>query len=79
MPETFFKMAAAELEAVEKRIEEGLKRQARYFVAAPAEMAQIGPPAAAEALARWHGWMFVNHMNGTNYEFFVAEPGQELY
>jgi hypothetical protein len=68
-----------ELEAVEKRIEAGIERQARYFVASPAEMAQLGSPVAAEAIAKWHGWMFVNHMNGTAYEFFEATPGQELF
>lgn len=67
------------LGAVEKRVEEGIRVQGRYFVAAPAEMEELGSPAAAEAFAEWHGWMFVNHMNGEHYEFFEAVPGQVLY
>jgi hypothetical protein len=67
------------LGAVEKRIEEGILLQGRYFVAAPAEMAQLGSPAAALAFAQWHGWMFVCHLGGENYEFFEAVPGQQLY
>ncbi|GEM_PF-2113134 len=68
-----------ELEAVERRIEAGIRRQGRYYVATRAEMAQIGDPVHAEAFALWHGWAFVNHLNGENYEFFEARPGQELY
>jgi hypothetical protein len=68
-----------EIEAVERRIEEGIRRQGRYFVATRAEMAQIGDPVQAEAFALWHGWAFVNRLNGENYEFFEACPGQELY
>jgi hypothetical protein len=67
------------LEAMEQRIEEGIRRQGRYFVAAPAERAQIGDAVHAEAFALWHGWAFVSHMNGEFYEFFEARPGQELY
>lgn len=65
--------------ALEKRIEKGIEWQGRYFVAAPAEMAQLGSPGAALAFARWHGWMFVSHLNGTNYEFFEAVPGDQVY
>lgn len=66
------------LGALEKRIEEGIKWQGRYFVSSPAEMEQLGSPEAAAAFARWHGWMFVNHLNGENYEFFEAVPGDEV-
>ena len=68
-----------ELGALEKRIEEGMHWQGRYFVAAPAEMAQLGSPDEALAFAVWHDWMFVCHLGGENYEFFQAVPGQELY
>ena len=67
------------LRALETRIEEGLELQGRYYVAAPAEMAQLGSPEAALAFAQWHGWAFVCHLGGENYEFFEALPGQELY
>jgi len=65
--------------ALEKRIEEGIILQGRYYVSAPAELAQLGSPEAALAFARWHGWAFVCHLNGANYEFFQAELGQQLY
>jgi len=67
------------LGALEKRIKEGLALQGRYYVVAPAERAQLGSPEAALAFARWHGWAFVCHLNGASYEFFQAEPGQQLY
>ena len=67
------------LGALEKRIEEGIVWQGRYFISAPAEMAQLGSPEAALAFARWHGWAFVCHLGGANYEFFEAVPGQQLY
>ena len=66
------------LGALEKRIEEGIKWQGRYFVSAPAEMEQLGSPKAAAAFALWHGWMFVDHLNGENYEFVEAVPGDEV-
>ena len=65
--------------ALEKRIGEGITLQGRYYVSAPAELAQLGSPEAALAFARWHGWAFVCHLNGANYEFFQAELGQQLY
>lgn len=65
--------------ALEKRIEKGIEVQGRYFVAAPAEMRQLGDVESARAFALWHGWMFVNHLGGTNYEFFETMPGQQLY
>ena len=65
--------------ALEKRIEEGIVWQGRYFVSAPAELAQLGSPESALAFARWHGWAFVCHLGGANYEFFEALPGQQLY
>jgi len=65
--------------ALEKRIEEGIRSQGRFFVAAPAEMAQLGSPEAALAFALWHNWMFVCHLGGSNYEFFEAVPGQQLF
>ena len=65
--------------ALERRVEEGIRLQGRYFVSAPAEMDQLGGPEAARALALWHGWMFVCHLDGANYEFFEAMPGQQLY
>ena len=67
------------LAALEKRIERGIAWQGRYFVSAPAEMAQLGSPEEAGAFAHWHHWMFVCHLGGENYEFFEAVPGQELY
>ena len=67
------------LGALEKRIEEGIARQGRYFVSAPAERAQLESPDAAFAFAQWHGWEFVCHLGGENYEFFQAEPGQQLF
>lgn len=67
------------LGALEKRIEEGIRQQGRYFIAAPAEKAQLGDPEAALAFANWHGWMFVCHLGGDDYEFFEACPGQQLY
>ena len=66
------------LGALEKRIEEGIAWQGRYFVSAPSEMEQLGSPEAALAFAQWHGWMFVSHLNGANYEFFEARSGQQL-
>ena len=42
-------------------------------------MEQLGTPKAALAFAVWHGWMFVCHLDGANYEFFESLPGQELY
>ena len=65
--------------AMERRIEEGIKLQGRYFVCAPAEMKQLGDLESARAFAQWHGWMFVNHLGGANYEFFETMPGQQLY
>lgn len=65
--------------AMERRVEEGIKLQGRYFVSAPAEMKQLGGPEAARAFALWHGWMFVCHLGGANYEFFETMPGQQLY
>ena len=65
--------------ALERRIEGGIRVQGRYFVAAPSEMEQLGTPEEAELFAQWHGWMFVSHLNGENYEFFEAVPGQELF
>jgi len=67
------------LGALEKRIEKGIEWQGRYFVSAPAEMEQLGSPEAASAFAWWHGWMFVKHLDGENYEFLEAVPGEELY
>ena len=67
------------LGALEERIRQGLERQGRYFVSAPAERARLGSPEAARAFALWHGWMFVCHLDGENYEFFETMPGQELY
>jgi len=67
------------LGALEKRIEEGIEWQGRYFVSAPAEMEQLGSPQAARAFALWHDWAFVCHLDGANYEFFEAVPGEELY
>ena len=67
------------LGALEKRIEQGIESQGRYFVSAPAEMDQLGSPESALEFARWHGWMFVCHLNGENYEFFEAVPGQQLF
>jgi len=67
------------METLVKRIEAGMKLQARYYVSAPAEMARLGSPAAAEAFAREHGWILVTHMNGEHYEFIEARPGQQLY
>ena len=67
------------METLVKRIEAGMKLQARYYVSAPAEMARIGSLATAEALARAHGWMLVTHMNGEHYEFIETRPGQQLY
>ena len=67
------------LEALVKRIEAGMKRQARYYVSAPAEMARLGSLEHAEAFAREHGWMLVSHMNGEHYEFIEARPGQVLF
>jgi len=65
--------------AMERRVEAGIKLQGRYFVCAPAEMKQLGGQEAARAFALWHGWMFVSHLNGQNYEFFETMPGQQLY
>jgi len=56
-----------------------MARQGRYFVSAPAEMAQLGGVEAARGFALWHGWMFVCHLDGAYYEFFEAVPGQQLY
>ena len=67
------------LGALERRIEKGVEWQGRYFVSAPAEMEQLGTPESALAFAVWHGWMFVCHLDGANYEFFETRPGQELY
>ena len=67
------------MKALVKRIEAGMKIQARYYVSAPAEMARIGPLSTAETLARGHGWMLVSHLNGEHYEFIEARPGQVLY
>ncbi|MDD5348899.1 MAG: hypothetical protein PHQ12_01690 [Chthoniobacteraceae bacterium] len=67
------------LGALEERVREGIARQGRYFVGAPAELARLGDVKAAEAFARWHGWMFVCHLDGAAYEFFETRPGQQLY
>ena len=67
------------LGALEERIRRGMARQGRYFVSAPAEMARLGSLEAARAFALWHGWMFVCHLEGANYEFIETVPGQELY
>jgi len=67
------------METLAKRIEAGMKLQARYYVSAPAEMARLGSPANAEAFAEAHGWMLVSHMNGEHYEFIEARLGQVLY
>jgi hypothetical protein len=64
---------------MERRIEDGIRVQGRYFVASPAEMKQLGDVESARAFAVWHGWMFVPHLNGEHYEFFETMPGQELY
>lgn len=66
------------LAALEKRIEEGIRTQGRYFVSAPAELAQLGTPEAALAFAVFHNWMLVIHLDGANYEFFETRPGQIL-
>ena len=66
-------------ETLARRIEAGMKIQARYYVSAPAEMARIGSLEHAEAFAREHGWMLVSHMNGEHYEFIEARLGQVLY
>jgi len=65
--------------ALEERVREGMARQGRYFVSAPAEMAQLGGVEAARGFALWHGWMFVCHLDGAYYEFFKAAPGQQLF
>ena len=70
-----------ELESLAKRMKQGMHRQGRYFASSPAEMAQLGDLAHAMEFARRHGWMFVSHLGGENYEFFEAtdSPRQDLY
>ena len=70
-----------ELTALAERIERGVREQGRYFVSSPAEMAQFGDIRHVVEFAREHGWIFVCHLGGTNYEFFEAvhSPHQELY
>ena len=70
-----------ELTALAERIERGMKLQGRYFVSAPAEMAQLGDLQKTVKFAREHGWILLSHLGGTNYEFFEAipSPHQELW
>ena len=63
-----------ELDALAKRVERGIELQGRYFVSSPAEMEQLGDLAHALRFAQEHDWMLVNHLGGTNYEFFEAVP-----
>lgn len=71
----------AELQSLTERIERGIAKQGRYFVSAPAEMAQLGDLQHALALAREQGWILVCHLGGENYEFFEAirSPQQDLF
>ena len=71
----------AELESLSERIQKGIEAQGRYFVPAPAEMAQLGNLEHALAFARRHDWMLVSHLGGENYEFFEAtrSPQQALF
>jgi hypothetical protein len=70
-----------ELQSLAERIGQGIDKQGRYFVSAPAEMAQLGELRQALAFAREHGWILVCHLGGANYEFFQAthSPQQELF
>ncbi len=70
-----------ELESLAERVREGIRKQGRYFVSAPAEMAQLGPLREAQKFAERHHWMLVSHMGETNYEFFEAipSPRQKLF
>jgi hypothetical protein len=67
-----------ELAALKERIEAGMKEQGRYFVSAPAEMAQIGDFQHAVEFARKNGWMLVSHLHDSNYEFWQGVPGDNV-